>query len=76
LLLARREEIDHLRPELAVRLGLLAVLGVIDTEEAANGEPLPRSVLVKEATDLLLGYLAPAGPAASAEGVDFFDIWG
>ena len=76
LLLARREEIDHLRPELAVRLGLLAVLGVIDAEEAASGEPLPRAVLVKEATDLLLGYLAPAGPAASAEGVDFFDIWG
>ncbi len=76
LLLARREEIDHLRPELAVRLGLLAVLGVIDAEEAASGEPLPRAVLVKEATDLLLGYLAPAGPAAAAEGVDFFDIWG
>jgi AcrR family transcriptional regulator len=76
LFLARRHDIDHLRPELAVHLGLLAVLGVIDTEEAANGEPLTREVLVKEATDLLLGYLAPTGPASSAEGVDFFDIWG
>ena len=76
LLLARREEIDHLKPELAVRLGLLAVLGVIDTEELAVGEPLPRSVLVKEATDLLLRYLVTAGPPASTESVDFFDIWG
>jgi AcrR family transcriptional regulator len=76
LLLARREEIDHLNPDLAVRLGLLAVLGVIDTEELAVGEPLPRSVLVKEATDLLLGYLVTAGPPASTENVDFFDIWG
>ena len=76
LLLARRDRIDHLRPELAVRLALLAVLGVIDTEETASGEPLHRDVLVKEATALLLGYLAPAGPSASTEGVDFFDIWG
>ncbi len=76
LLLARKQEIDHLRPELAVRLGLLAVLGVVDAEDPRSGEALPRSVLVKEATDLLLGYLAPAGPLASSGGVDFFDIWG
>ena len=76
LLLARKQEIDHLRPELAVRLGLLAVLGVVDAEDPTSGEALPRSVLVKEATDLLLGYLAPAGPPASSRGVDFFDIWG
>ena len=76
LLLARKVEIDHLRPELAVRLGLLGVLGVVDAEDPASGDPLPRAVLVTEATDLLLAYLAPAGPAGSSEGVDFFDIWG
>ena len=76
LLLARKHEIDHLRPELAVRLGLLAVLGVVDAEDPSSGEALARSVLVKEATDLLLGYLAPAGPPGSSQGVDFFDIWG
>ena len=76
LLLARKHEIDHLRPELAVRLGLLAVLGVVDAEDLTSRDPLPRSVLVHEATDLLLGYLAPAGPPGFAEGVDFFDIWG
>ena len=76
LLLARKDEIDHLRPELAVRLGLLAVLGVVDAEDPSSGDPLPRSVLVKEATDLLLGYLCPVGPPVSSEGVDFFDIWG
>jgi len=76
LLLARKHEIDHLRPELAIRLGLLAVLGVVDAEDPTSGEALPRSVIVKEATDLLLGYLVPAGPPGSTEGVDFFDIWG
>jgi len=76
LLLARKEEIDHLQPELAVRFGLLAVLGVVDAEDPTSGEALPRAVIVKEATDLLLGYLAPAGPPGSSESVDFFDIWG
>ena len=76
LLLARRDEIDHLQPELAVRLGLLAVLGVVDAEDPTSGKALPRPVIVKEATDLLLGYLVPAGPPGSSEGVEFFDIWG
>ena len=76
LLLARKDEIDHLRPELAVRLGLLAVLGVVDAEDPTSGDPLPRSVLVTEATELLLGYLVPTGPPGSSEGVDFFEIWG
>ena len=76
LLLARKHEIDHLRPELAIRLGLLAVLGVVDAEDPTSGEPVPRSVIVKEATALLLGYLVPGGPPGSSEGVDFFDIWG
>ncbi len=76
LLMTRADEIDHLRPELAVRLGLMAVLGVVDAEDPASGTRLSRAILVSEATRLLMGYLAPASPGGVSEGVDFFDIWG
>ena len=79
LLLRHEAEIDHPRPELAVRLGLLGVIGVIDADDPAGNGPLPRETLVSEATDLLLGYLTAAGgpqTASSAETVDFFDVWG
>ena len=76
LLLSRRAEIDHLQPDLAVRLGLMAVLGVVDAEQADSAEPLPRTTVVREATALLTGYFIPSGPNAAAGEVDFFDIWG
>ena len=76
LLLTRREEIEHLQPDLAVRLGLLAVLGVIDAEDSSGEGPLPRAVVIREATNLLNGYLTPDGPGGAAGAVDFFEIWG
>jgi len=77
LLLARSHEIDHLRPDLAVRFGLLAVLGLIDADDPGGGTPLPARVLVREATDILVSYLSPASPLGDNEGdVAFFDIWG
>ena len=66
--------IPVLRPGIVVTA--LAVLGVVDAEDPTSGKALPRPVIVKEATDLLLGYLVPAGPPGSSEGVEFFDIWG
>ena len=77
LLLARSDEIAHVRPDLAVRFGLLAVLGLIDADDPGGGTPLPPGVLVRAATDILVGYLSPASPPLEDEGeVAFFDIWG
>ena len=57
ILLARRDEIAHPEPELAVRLGLLATAGMIEADRSADDGPLPREILVSEATNLLLRYL-------------------
>jgi AcrR family transcriptional regulator len=76
LLLSKKSDIDHLQPELAVHLGLLAVLGVVDAEHDPGGSPLPRSTVVREASDLLISYLTPGARGGSDGDVDFFDIWG
>ena len=79
LLLERRVEMVHPQPELAVRLGLIAVLGVIDAKVDAPDqadELLSREVLVQECRDLLLGYLAGGSPGQPSEPVEFFDVWG
>jgi AcrR family transcriptional regulator len=77
ILLQRTGEIQHANPQLAVRLGLRAVLGVVDAEFRAVDERLPRETLIEECRALLLGYLTGSvGPASSADGVDFFDVWG
>ena len=79
ILLARRQEINHPKPEFAVRLGLLAAEGMIVAGRAEELDPLPREVLAEEATDLLLCYLWSKTSARSAgrisEEVDFFDVW-
>ncbi|MCA9572430.1 MAG: TetR/AcrR family transcriptional regulator [Myxococcales bacterium] len=77
LLLARRDELRHPDPEMAVSLGLRAVAGVA----AANGRGLglERDRLIREGADLLMGYLvgrAPADGDEDRESVDFFDVWG
>jgi AcrR family transcriptional regulator len=77
LLLERRAEIVHANPELSVRLGLRAVLGVIDSGVDVGGaEPVPKDALVAECRELLIGYLSgrPGGPGSGQ--VDFFDVWG
>ena len=79
ILLRRSDDMTHPRPPLAVRLGLRAVLGVVDAEFRETGERLPRKTLVEECRILLLGYLTGTwGESTSAEegGVDFFDVWG
>ncbi len=78
LLLALREEMSHPDPEVAVRLGLHAVLAVLEEDGSGGGpDSLPRERRVQEATTLLLRYLAgPRHPGAGTGEVEFFDIWG
>jgi len=84
LLLERRAEMEHQRPELAVRLGLSAVMGVIegglDEPEVTDGErqetSVPPEQVVHECTDLLLGYLAGGTHGRGKGPVEFFDVWG
>ncbi|MDH3271307.1 MAG: TetR/AcrR family transcriptional regulator [Gemmatimonadota bacterium] len=76
ILLRRRLQMTHPNPELAVRLGLRAVLGVVESEFRAVGERLPRETLVEECRVLLLGYLTGETlEPGSGEGVEFFDVW-
>jgi AcrR family transcriptional regulator len=83
LLLERRAGMDHENPELAVRLGLSAVLGVIEVGlEAPKGAQADRAgrptrdVLVHECTELLLRYLTAGPTERGSEPVEFFDVWG
>jgi len=81
LLLERRAEMEHPNPELAVRLGLSAVMGVIDAgltlhDEAGAGADVSREELTQECTGLLLGYLAGSTGGGGTEPVEFFDVWG
>ena len=79
LLLAREGEMSHPRPEIAVRLGLTAVLGVVDAAVAPPDEEWTeeesREVLLHEGTELLLAYLM-GGSGRRGEPVEFFDVWG
>lgn len=75
LILLHRNEIAHPDPELAVRLGLRAVLGVVDSEFRATRDRLSRDLLIEECRSLLLGYLT--GESGESEtSVEFFDVWG
>lgn len=77
ILLSRSDEMTHPDPELAVRLGLRAVLGLVEAEFRETRDRIPRESLVGECRVLLLGYLTGrSGEASDAESVDFFDVWG
>ena len=76
LLLVRSVEIQHEEPELAVRLGLTAVLGVIDAELQAVDDRLDQETLVSECRSLLHGYLSGWADPGAGDSVDFFDVWG
>lgn len=76
LILQHRSEIAHDDPELAARLGLRAVLGVVDSEFRATGGRLSRDVLIEECRSMLMGYLTGDAGEGRTGGVDFFDVWG
>jgi AcrR family transcriptional regulator len=75
LLLAHGSQLRHERPELAVRLALEAVLGIVDAEGGRDDEP-PREVLLGECRSLVSAYLTGEGADRDGESVDFFDVWG
>ena len=78
LLLGRGGEMSHPDPQVGVRLGLQAVLAVLEDGGGESGvDPIPAECRAREAVRLLSRYLTDAGQDASAGGqVDFFDIWG
>ena len=76
LLLERSSEMTHADPTVAVRIGLGAVMGVLDAENRVARDRLDREVLVDECTSLLTGYLAGrTSGGADGSGVEFFDVW-
>lgn len=78
LLLERKEEMRHPEPELAVDVGLRAVVGLLDGAEGGGWRPPRPTVLSREASRLLRSYLTPGQESGEAleEDVDFFDVWG
>ena len=76
LLLERSAEMTHAEPTVAVRIALGAVMGVLDAENRAAGNPLDRETLISECTSLLIGYLADTGGSSvDGKSVEFFDVW-
>lgn len=74
-LLERRSEIGHPSPERAVRVGLWAVLGVLDHEGSGETETdLDDEALRQECVGLLVAYLGGDRGRAAAP-VEFFDVW-
>jgi AcrR family transcriptional regulator len=69
-LLERRSEITHPSPDIAVRVGLRAVLGAIDHD----GSDVTTADLRRECATLLMVYLA-GGPPREGGTVEFFDVW-
>jgi AcrR family transcriptional regulator len=75
-LLERREEITHPNPELAVRVGLSAVLGIAEHARAASATAeVDGDALRTECVKLLLAYLTGRGLDEIGT-VEFFDVWG
>lgn len=75
-LLERRVEITHRSPEIAVRVGLWAVLGAVDHKGSTKtASDLNDETLRQECVALLLAYLS-GDAAAGGEPVEFFDVWG
>lgn len=76
LLRARRDEIEHADPDLAVEVGLRGVVGVLDAAARGAWSAPSAPALRREASRLLRGYLTPARVESEPEGdVDFFDVW-
>jgi AcrR family transcriptional regulator len=74
-LLERRSEVTHPHPDVAVRVGLWAVLGVIDHEgSSVTTTDLDSDGLRRECATLLMSYLA-GRPATESGRVEFFDVW-
>lgn len=77
LLLERRDEMGHPEPELAVEVGLRAVVGLLDAAEQAGWRAPRPATLTGEASRLLRSYLTPGQESDRVEeDVDFFDVWG
>jgi AcrR family transcriptional regulator len=81
LLLERSGEISHPDPPLAARLGLRAMLALVEAPpDDPGGQPLTAERVQAEAVGLLLAYLGgePGDDEdePSSARVDFFDIWG
>lgn len=78
LLLQHADAMEHPDPIGATRLGLHAVLAVLDAPAPLDHPGLPPARRAQEATGLLLSYLTAGrlGTPSGDEGVDFFDIWG
>ena len=78
LLLSRADEIDHPDPEVAVRLGLRAVLAVLEAPLEGMGPKVDDERRMSEGVEMLLSYLTRGEQSALGGGgeVDFFDIWG
>jgi AcrR family transcriptional regulator len=76
-LLQRREEITHPNPELAVRIGLSAVLGVAEHARTTSttASDVDAEELREECVKLLLAYLTGRGRDEIGS-VEFFDVWG
>lgn len=76
ILLRRAGEMTHPNPRLAVRIGLRAVLGIVEAEFRESRDRLSRETLIDECRALLLGYLTgEAGEPSDGETVEFFDVW-
>jgi AcrR family transcriptional regulator len=74
LLLARAGEMDHPEPPVAVRLGLRAVLAVLEEPAPDAAAAIPEERRREEAARLLLTYLT--GREGRRPGPpDFFEIW-
>ena len=71
VLLERRAEIRHHDPELAVRLGYLAVASVLRRSDTG----LDDERLVTELARLWLSYLGGEGEWGGPAAVDFFQVW-
>ena len=77
VLLSRRDEMDHPRPEVAVDVGIVSVSALLDTPRSDLPRAVDEAQLRHEAACLLRSYLQAAEPERreSTEGVDFFDVW-
>jgi AcrR family transcriptional regulator len=78
LLLARAGEMSHPDPQVGVRLGLQAILAVLEEGgDEGRADPIPAERRAQEAVSILRAYLTGGSRGGSSGGpVDFFDIWG